>query len=186
MAVFQPSESLQTLFDRAPIGLLLETLEGQILYANLAMAQIFGYGEANALLGTDATLFYRDASERVDILEHLKKRDSRVNREVMLITRTGMLRRVLATFTLSEDYLSTTMLDITQGRSYAMPIDRLDHEQLLSLLDGVRDMLESDQIELVYDCITRLLSCTIGSEEYHQLTVELAQLTGRVRMRVRM
>jgi len=184
MTVFQPSRSLQTLFDRAPIGLLLETFEGKILYANMALAQILGYSDASALIGANATLFYRDASERNDILEYLKKRDLRINKEVVLVTRMGDLRRVLATFTLSEDFLSTTVLDVTQGRSYATQIDRLDHEQLLELLDGVRDMLESDQVEPVYDCITRLLSCTIGSEAYHQLTVELARLTGRVKVRI--
>lgn len=185
MIVFQPSQSLQTLFDCAPIGLLLETFGGKIMYANKALAHILEYPNADALSEANAALFYCDASERMDILEHLKKRESRINKDMLLVTRTGKLRRVLATFTLSEEFLSTTVLDISQGRAFASPLYRLSHEQLLELLDGVRDMVDGDQVELVYDCINRLLSCTIGSEEYHQLMMELARLTGRVRVRVK-
>ena len=184
MVAFHPSRELQTLFDHAPIGLLLETFDGKILYANTALAHILGYSDVGALLRMNATSFYRDTSERAEILEQLKRREPRVNKEIVMMSRVGTPRRVLATFTLSEDFLSTTMLDVTQGPLYPSRIDRLNHAQLLELLDGVRDMLDVGQVELVYDCITRLLSSTIGSEEYHGLTMELALLTRRVDVQI--
>ena len=72
-------------------------------------------------------------------------------------------------------------MDITEGRPSLSRVSRLSHEQLLDLLDGVRERMDTGEVEAVYGCITRLLDSNIGSDEYHRLTMELARMMGQGR-----
>jgi PAS domain S-box-containing protein len=62
----QSEERYRTLFDGIPIGLYRSTPAGQMIDANLALAQMLGYQDREQLLAiTDATITYVDPQERL-------------------------------------------------------------------------------------------------------------------------
>ncbi len=62
----QSEERYRTLFDGVPIGLYRSTPAGEMIDANLALAQMLGYEDREQLLAiTDATMSYADPQERL-------------------------------------------------------------------------------------------------------------------------
>jgi len=61
----ESEERYRTLFDGIPVGLYRTTPSGQVLDANLALAEMYGYTNRDTLLNTDITYAYVEPDERV-------------------------------------------------------------------------------------------------------------------------
>ena len=72
-ALAQAEERFRSIFERAPIGIFQTTWKGRFLTANPALASLFGYDSAEALLasGDSIARLYLDAPERTLVLARL-------------------------------------------------------------------------------------------------------------------
>ena len=115
-------ERYRSIFERAPIGIFQTTWRGKFLTANPALASLFGYTSAEALLasGDSIARLYLDADERTRVLaqlvEHGEIDNFRIHfKRVDGIIRTGSLRaRAKTSPTGKPAMIEGIMEDITE------------------------------------------------------------------------
>jgi PAS domain S-box-containing protein len=98
------------------VGVYQSNLQGDILFANEALAQILGCGTYEELIGTNAFLFYKKPERRVEFVAELKKTGMVSNFEVELVSRTGVAKHVFINATFDGRVISGMMLDITKRK----------------------------------------------------------------------
>jgi len=82
----------QDMLMNAPIGIFTSTPEGRFVYANKALAQIFGYDSPGELIEATediGTQLYADTADRDEILRLVGESDDRLNHECRFVRRDG-------------------------------------------------------------------------------------------------
>jgi len=82
----------QDMLMNAPIGIFTSTPEGRFVYANSALARIFGYDSPRELIeatGDIGTQLYADPADRDEILRLVKENDERLSHECRFVRRDG-------------------------------------------------------------------------------------------------
>jgi len=112
----QSEKQYHDLVDNSPAGIYRSTLEGQILFANQALADILGYGTSGDLLGVDARIFYLHPEDRGRIVAALRADGLLTNYAVEMTTRNGDCRHIIMSASLDKGVISGVFIDVTQHR----------------------------------------------------------------------
>ncbi len=85
----ESEDKFRTLAEQIPVGIYRTTEDGQLLYANPALATILGYNSVDELMTTNVRNFYISPLEREKIIESLKlSGNSKIN-EYQLLRKDG-------------------------------------------------------------------------------------------------
>jgi PAS domain S-box-containing protein len=104
----------RNLVEDAMVGVLRTKINGEILFANNAVALMLEYKNPGDVISSGMPVMYKDAGQREDLLERLKK-DGRVeNFEMTVITRTGKEKIFLMNTVLNGDIIDGILVDITE------------------------------------------------------------------------
>jgi PAS domain S-box-containing protein len=116
---------LNTLFESSPLGIGFATMDGDIISANSAMAQIFGYSEEE-LLQRNVTDFFLSIEAREELLRRLE------NEEIIHLTPLELQRKDGSLFfaTLTESKLVMN-----------------DQEVLLGVVNDISDRIRAEEIQ---------------------------------------
>jgi diguanylate cyclase (GGDEF)-like protein/PAS domain S-box-containing protein len=110
------------LFERNLAGVFRNTLDGEILDCNDALAEMLGYESHTELIGLNARDLYFRGEEREGLIDLIRSAGGIPNLEICLRRRGGepvwLLESVHAVFdhTLGENVLEGTMIDITDRK----------------------------------------------------------------------
>jgi two-component system, cell cycle sensor histidine kinase and response regulator CckA len=121
-ALKDSEERYRSLFDGVPIGLYRTAPDGQILDANPALVEIFGYPDRESLLAVNAGDLYVDAAQRTQVLEALAHSASAHHFEAKMRRRdeTVIWVRVTARPIQAPDgrmlYIEGSMEDVTEHK----------------------------------------------------------------------
>ncbi|NWJ52745.1 MAG: PAS domain S-box protein [Bacteroidetes bacterium] len=112
----------RNLFKNAPVGIFHSTLEGKLLKANPAIANILGYSIDELINKVKTTQIYADPEIRVQIIEDVMKQDGFHKKEVVWIKKDGC--HIIAELTVRKvfdslneiPYLEIFVEDITEKK----------------------------------------------------------------------
>jgi PAS domain S-box-containing protein len=118
-ALRESEQRYRTLFESAPIGIGLATMDGKILSANEAMCRTTGYSE-DELLGVHLPDFYQDPDQRGAMLGELREHGLLKGHEVILKRKDGcpyVAKLTATTLVLHGSKVLLAMIeDITEQR----------------------------------------------------------------------
>lgn len=105
------------LVENAPIGVYKEKLDGTLIFANKAMAEMLEYESQQELMSINSISTYKDQGARDSLIEEIREfgRTGK-NKEVELVTRSGKVKNVLLSAFFDGDAISGMAEDITEIR----------------------------------------------------------------------
>ncbi|NNE54703.1 MAG: PAS domain S-box protein, partial [Flavobacteriales bacterium] len=102
---------LRTINENLKVGLYRSTATGELIFANQAMAHLFGYNSPDLMLSRNASSFYLDPSAREKLQERLESRSKVENEEILLRKKDGTIFWGLLITTKSVDPQNRVVYD---------------------------------------------------------------------------
>jgi PAS domain S-box-containing protein len=130
-AIRESEEKYRSLVDNAIVGIYKTDLEGNLLYANMALANILEFDSPAELMSTGVLNTYKDPGQRNLLTEKLITNGKVDNLEIKLSTRTGRTKDVLVSATLEGNVISGMIMDINEIKSLE---DQLRHAQKMEAI----------------------------------------------------
>jgi len=113
----QSEKRYRTLADNAPIGIVQRDLRGELLYANGAALEMFGYRTLEeARMFVQPSSHYRDPEIRKTMIDMLTQTSRLTNFEVECITKTGDPLFILFSAGLEGDIITGMLMNITEHK----------------------------------------------------------------------
>lgn len=112
----ESEKKYRNLVDNAPVGVYTTNPEGDILYVNEALAQMFEFDSPEEMISGGVLAKYKNTVDREVLIKNLKKTGTVNNFEVEVLTKTGKPKNVLLSATLDGDILSGMITDITERK----------------------------------------------------------------------
>ncbi len=160
----------RNLVDTSLAGIFRTNFEGDLLFANAALAQIFDFGSPEEMMREGALPRYRDPAAREEFLRGIREKGRVEAFEIEALARTGEVRTVLMSATVLHGVIYGTMLDITDLKRAEEVRREAERSRALSELmeatanvvtdyQGMLDTVASYIGDLVrVPCVIRLLS----------------------------
>lgn len=132
------------LSENALIGVFQSTLDGTLLYANEALARIWGFDAPEAITDTTTLTHYASPEQRSLLVQQLASDGFLANQEVMMLTRYGEQRTALVSASLDSETISGTLIDITERKQAEKQLKereealRISEERLKLALSATR------------------------------------------------
>ncbi|MEN6466264.1 MAG: PAS domain S-box protein [Syntrophaceae bacterium] len=114
-ALTESEARYRSLVNNALTGVFQTTLEGKIIFANQAMAAIFGFDSPEDLIGNNFQSFYRDSGDRKAIVEMLQTSGS-CEALIKAVDRQGRALEALVSASFQENIISGMVIDVTAQR----------------------------------------------------------------------
>ncbi|MFQ5735395.1 MAG: ATP-binding protein [Thermodesulfobacteriota bacterium] len=102
--------------DNSLVGIYSTTLRGEILYANRALAAMFGFESREEMMAEGIKGLYRDPARRDDLLKRLKEETNVEDFEAEFVAKNGEVKNILLSATLSGEVITGMIVDITEIR----------------------------------------------------------------------
>ncbi len=116
--ISESERNYRELVENALVGVYKVTLDGAILYANKAMADMLEYDSPAELISVVSSASYKNDRGKNSFLRELRETDSaRKSKEIELTTKTGKMRNVLLSASLDGGVVSGMAKDITEIRT---------------------------------------------------------------------
>lgn len=115
-ALRKSEKEYRNLVDNALVGVYKTNLNGDVLYANEALAQIFEFETQQEFIAAGVTTRYANSEDRIAFIEKLKQTGRIESVELDLITRTGIPRQVLLSAVLEGEVIEGIIVDITERK----------------------------------------------------------------------
>jgi PAS domain S-box-containing protein len=115
-ALLESERKYRNLVDHALIGVYTTNIQGDLLYANQALANILGFKSAEKMMSQPVTLLYKNIRDRQIFIETLRKSGALDSFEIEVITAGGETRHVIISAVLDRDIISGMILDITDRK----------------------------------------------------------------------
>jgi PAS domain S-box-containing protein len=112
-ALRKSEKEYRNLVDNALVGVFKTSLEGQILYANEAVADMLDFDSAEDLMSEEVITRYRYPQQREQFLEQIREKDQVANFEFEVVTKKGRYKHALMNATIESDTISGMIMDIT-------------------------------------------------------------------------
>ena len=87
----ESEDNYRSLTEQLPVGVYRTTIDGQLIYSNMALARILNYDSTKELLEVDVKQLYVNPADRHDQLKFAENTSAVLNSEFQLIRRTGEL-----------------------------------------------------------------------------------------------
>ena len=133
-------KEFRSITENALVGIYRTTINGEILYANNALARMLGYSSGTALMHQPLIPYYKNLRDRSILMDTVQKEGSLMDYEIELLTKNGEVRTVLASVLLDENILSGMMIDITE-RKQADKALQASENRFRSLIENSGDMI---------------------------------------------
>ncbi|MCK5279148.1 MAG: PAS domain S-box protein, partial [Cyclobacteriaceae bacterium] len=122
----------RSLVDNALIGVFHTKTNGQIIFVNEALAQMYDYDGPGQMMSEEALLHWVDQKRREQFILTLQEYGSASNFEAETISQTGRHIHILMSATLEAEDISGMVMDITEQKKIDFEI--LDYQKRLKEL----------------------------------------------------
>ncbi len=109
-------KNYRELVDNSMVGVYQTNLKGDILFANESLVRIFKSESGEELKSQKIIDFYKNPSERKEIIHRLKKEGKLEQYELEMVSNTGETINMLMSANLTGDIISGMLMDITQRK----------------------------------------------------------------------
>jgi PAS domain S-box-containing protein len=149
----ESEKKYRNLVENSLVGVYTTTINGEIIFANKAFANIVELNSSNDLISKDIRSFYKNEIDRDRFIEILNAKERIVNYEIELVTVKGNSKSVILSAIKSEVNLSGMILDITDRKKVELELiaKRIEIEsQNEELLVAKQKAEESDQLKTAF------------------------------------
>jgi PAS domain S-box-containing protein len=115
-ALAESEARYRSLVNNALTGVFQTTLNGEIIFANQAMASILGFESPGEMVGKNIGDFYRNAADRMSNLDILSRERSISEHPFKAVDRNGRNLDLLMSAYLQENVISGMIMDLTAQR----------------------------------------------------------------------
>ncbi len=148
----------RSIIDNALVGVFKSNINGDVLYANNAMSQMFGYASPEDMMTGSMLQIYKNKTDRDSLLSKLKISGSVDEFECECIKKDGSGVDIILTATLDSDKISGMMINITSRKrmeKILIQSEKLramgvmaagiahDFNNVLAIINGYTQLLES-------------------------------------------
>ena len=109
-------EKYRNLVDNAIVGIYKTNMKGEILYANMALAKMFGFRSPREMMAQGVMARYKNPKDREVLIKALEREGKVNNFGVELLTKTGKVKSVILSATMIGDVISGMIMDITEKK----------------------------------------------------------------------
>ncbi len=131
----ESEEQYRNLVDNAIVGIYRTNLKGEILYANRALAEMFGFESPKEMMKEGVLARYKNPEDRKVLIESLRKKGKVRNFELELLTKTGETKNIILSASLEGDVISGMIMDITELKKA--------HEELHKTMSMFESVIEN-------------------------------------------
>ncbi|MDJ0721760.1 MAG: PAS domain S-box protein [Desulfobacterales bacterium] len=128
----------RSIVDNSLVGIYTTDIAGRMLYANRALARMFGYEERHEFLSEGVISHYRDPADRARLIGLLEGEGHVDSFEVDLIARDGRRLTALLSARLEKGLISGVLTDITERKAIETALHESE-ERYRRLLEGNPD-----------------------------------------------
>jgi PAS domain S-box-containing protein len=115
-ALKESERNYRELVHNSLVGIFKSSLEGDILFANEALARIFGYGGVEELRENNIKNLYKNREDRDLLLLKLQEDGNLADYELEMVGKDGQGITLLVSANLKKDVISGMFMDITRGK----------------------------------------------------------------------
>jgi two-component system cell cycle sensor histidine kinase/response regulator CckA len=134
-ALRESEEKYRDLVDNALVGIYRTNLNGEMLYANQALARMFEFESPEEIGAAGVLVRYRNLQDRQVLMKNLEQYGRVGAFEVELLTKTRTVKHVVLSATLQGNILSGMLMDVTERVRAEQEIRRRNRE--LALLNQI-------------------------------------------------
>jgi two-component system cell cycle sensor histidine kinase/response regulator CckA len=161
--ITESEKKYRELVENSLVGVFKMNLNGRITYANRAMAEMLGYFSPEELMSVNFLDLYVNEHERQKLITELRANGkTEKNREMKLITKSGTIKDVLISASLSDSTVSAMVKDITEIKVLqqqfiqAQKLEGLgniaagiahDFNNILGIIIGYSELLQQSEYE---------------------------------------
>jgi len=120
----ESEKNYRGLVDNSMVAIYKTNMKGSILYANEAMAEIFGFESVEEFKTKKVLQFYKNLENRKTFIKKLIKNGKFRNLEVDMITNTGKTITLLLNAHLENNIISGMMMDITSRKKSEKKLEK--------------------------------------------------------------
>ncbi|MDP3623942.1 MAG: PAS domain S-box protein, partial [Methanobacteriaceae archaeon] len=117
-AMKESERNYRELVDHSSVAIFKSNLNGEILFANDAMAHIFHYKSVDEMKKGNILKLYKNPQDRLLLINELKKEGRVTDYEIETISKKGKVVNVILSASLKDDVLSGMFMDITDRKKY--------------------------------------------------------------------
>lgn len=126
-------KNYRNLVDYSLVGVYKTNLKGDLLFANNALARIFGYDSPAEMIREPIYNRYQNPDERTKVLEKLKNKGMLEYYELVMVNKSGTPLNVILNATIDGEIISGMIMDITQRKKAEEAIEKSLHEKEMLL-----------------------------------------------------
>ena len=112
----ESEKSYRELVNNSMVAIYKTNLNGDIVFANNAMAELFDYRNVKSLQRKKITQHYRDPNDRKKFIQKLQKEGNLTHYELNMVSNSGEKIIILISAQLEDVIISGMMLDITKRK----------------------------------------------------------------------
>ena len=133
-------EYFKNLVENAPVGIYRTRLNGDIVYANEALAKIFDFKTPEDMMKENVILRYSNIERRKELLNQLKEKGSVNNFEIEVATKNNDIKYILISANLKDEEISGIIVNITSGKQAEQQVVESERKYK-QLIESVKDTI---------------------------------------------
>lgn len=140
----------RNLVDNSIVGVFTSTIDGQFLFVNQAMVDMFEFEDVDQMISEGSIARWADPNKRREFIERIKEHGEVINFEAESITKDGRHKHVIFSVKLQYELIQGMVMDITEKKVVEQKVTEYQ-EKLKDLANELINSEEKQRRQIAVD-----------------------------------